>query len=95
MASKWLKNKPKMKIFPELRPETPQLLGNSLTRVPVTRCASRVFIFTGDTNFPYFDQCMYMEAVTVSDYFQNFSHDSYDFCKHFNMLFYSVWFTIQ
>lgn len=38
---------------------------------------------------------MYMEAVTVSDYFQNFSYDSYDFCKHFNMLFYSVWFTIQ
>ena len=37
---------------------------------------------------------MYMEAVTESDYFQNFSYDSYGFCKHFNMLFCSVWFTI-
>ena len=59
VASKWLKNKPKMKIFSNephwsglQRPKTPQL-----TPVPVARCASRVFIFTGDTNFPYFDHC--------------------------------------
>ena len=63
MASKWLKNKQKMKKFSNTtrgglqRPQTPQLLGKSLTRVPVARCALRVFIFTSDTNFPYFDHC--------------------------------------
>ena len=38
MASKWLKNKPKIKNF---EPH-----------------ASQFFIFTGDTNFPYFDHCI-------------------------------------
>ena len=60
MASKRLKNKPKMRNPMgglTALPQTPQLLGNSLTRVPVARCASRVFIFTGYTNFTYFDDC--------------------------------------
>ena len=46
MASKWLKPKPKMK---RLSPQTPQLLKNSLTRVPIARCASektREFLFS-------------------------------------------------
>ena len=65
MASKWLKNKPKNETFlgssPQIplwgfqRPKTPQLLGNSLTRVPLACCASRVFIFNVDTNFSYFN----------------------------------------
>ena len=47
MASKWLKNKPKMQNFPGTRPKPLASRAKKL--------ASRVFIFTGDTNFPYFD----------------------------------------